>query len=153
MKHSFWMVAKLYRIAYNTGMSTVLCVVDHTPSSGDAVRRAIARSRDRGAELALVGVVQPFADAAGPAYGERVRRLGLVETNLVRAARAARAAGVAPIVERRFGHTLSEAVAAADEVGADEVVLAEPRGLFRSRAEVVTIARPQPERPRLALVA
>ena len=106
----------------------VLCVVDHTPFSRDAVRSAIARCRDRGAELSLVGVVQPFAEAAGPAYGERVRRLSLVETNLVRACRAARAAGVAPNVERRFGHVLSEAVAAADEVGADEVVLAEPRG-------------------------
>ncbi len=133
-------------------MSRVVCVVDHTPHSAAVVRTAIERCRDRGSDLALVGVVQPFVDAAGPAYGERVRRLGLVETNLVRACRAARAAEVAPIVERRYGHLLSEAIAAADELGADEVVLAEPRS-FRGGADVVTVSRPESQRPRLALVA
>ena len=114
------------------------------PSSGAA--GAATRS-------AFVGVVQPFADAAGPAYGERVRRFGLVETNLVQACRAARAAGLAPTLERRFGHLVSEAVAAADETGADEIVLAEPKGLFGSGAEIVTVKLPRTERPVLALVA
>ncbi len=136
-------------------MARLVCIVDHTRFASEAVGAAIARARPRGDDLALVGVVRPFADAASPAYGERVRRFGLVEANLVRAARAARAAGLAPTVERRFGSLPAEASAAADEAGADEIVFAEPRGLLRRRAEVVTVSRPrqEPEPRRLRLVA
>ena len=134
-------------------MALRICTVDHTPNSAEAVSVAIERSAKRGDELLFVGVVQPFAEAPGPAYGERVRRFGLVEINLVHACRAARAAGLEPTLERRYGHLLSQAVAAADETGADEIVLAEPRGLFQRGADVVTVNRPQLERRPLALVA
>ena len=134
-------------------MARIICTVDHTPHFAEALRVAVERCRDGSDELRLVGVVEPFSAAAAPAYGERVRRFGLVETNLVHASRAARAAGVAPTIERRYGHLLSEAVAAADEYGADEIVLAEPRGLFRTGADVVTVSRPQTQRKPLALVA
>ncbi len=135
-------------------MARTICTVDHTTHSAEAVSVAIERTRKNGGELHLVGVVQPLNEAPGPAYGERVRRFGLVEANLVHASRAARAAGLAPTLERRYGHLLSEAVAAADETGADEIVLAEPKGLFQSRADVVTVTRPRTtERRPLALVA
>ena len=134
-------------------MALRICTVDHTTNSAEAVSVAIERSAKSGDELLFVGVVQPFADAPGPAYGERVRRFGLVEINLVHACRAARAAGLEPTLERRYGHLLSQAVAAADETGADEIVLAEPRGLFQRGADVVTVSRPQLERRPLALVA
>ena len=134
-------------------MTRTICTVDHTTHSAEAVSVAIRRAGKNGGELHFVGVVQPLSEASGPAYGERVRRFGLVEANLVHASRAARAAGLDPTLERRYGHLLSEAVAAADEAGADEIVLAEPRGLFQSGADVVTVSRPQLERRRLALVA
>jgi nucleotide-binding universal stress UspA family protein len=134
-------------------MTRTICTVDHTPHSADAVSAAIERVRKNGGELRFVGVIQPFTEAAGPAYGERVRRFGLVETNLVHASRAAKAAGLTPTLERRFGHLLSEAVAAADEIGADEIILAEPKGFFQSGADVVTVTRPRTERRPLALVA
>ena len=134
-------------------MSQTICTVDHTPHSVEVIRVAVERSRKRGDELRFVGVVQPFADGAGPAYGERVRRFGLVEANLVNACRTARAAGLAPTLERRFGQLLSEAIAAADETGAEEIVLAKPKGLFQTGADVVTVARPRTERRQLALVA
>jgi nucleotide-binding universal stress UspA family protein len=134
-------------------MALTICTVDHTPHSAEAVRAAVERCRDRGDELRLVGVIQPFGPAVAPAFGERVRRFGLVETNLVHASRAAKAVGITPTLERRYGHLLSEAVAAADEHGADEIVVAEPRGLFRTGADVVTVSRPQNQRRPLALVA
>ena len=134
-------------------MALRICTVDHTTNSAEAVAVAIERSAKSNDELRFVGVIQPFAEAPGPAYGERVRRFGLVETNLVHACRAARAAGLEPSLERRYGHLLSEAVAAADETGADEIVLAEPRGLFQRGADVVTVTRPRIERRPLALVA
>ncbi len=133
-------------------MSRTICTVDHTTHSAEAVSVAVARAKP-GDELHFVGVVQPLSEAPGPAYGERVRRFGLVEANLVHAMRAARAAGLSPTLERRYGHLLSEAVAAADELGADQIVLAEPKGLFQGGADVVTVSRPQLERQRLALVA
>lgn len=133
-------------------MARTICTVDHTEHSAEAVSVAVERARP-GDEIHFVGVVQPFSEAAAPAYGERVRRFGLVEANLVHASRAARAAGLTPTLERRYGHLLSEAVAAADEIGADQIVLAEPRGLFQSGADVVTVNRPQLEPRRLALVA
>ena len=135
-------------------MARTICTVDHTSHSTEAVSTAIERCSRNGAELHFVGVVQPFTQAPGPAYGERVRRFGLVETNLVHASRAARAAGLTPTLERRFGHLLSESVAAADETGATEIILAEPKGLFQGGADVVTVSRPQTEpRRQLALVA
>ena len=134
-------------------MARTICTVDHADHSAEAVSVAVERTRRNGGELHIVGVVQPLNEAPGPAYGERVRRFGLVEANLVHASRAARAAGLAPTLERRYGHLLSEAVAAADEVGAEEIVLAEPKGLFQSGADIVTVTRPQLERRRLALVA
>ena len=133
-------------------MSRTIVTVDHTDHSAEAVSVAVGRAKP-GDELHFVGVVQPFSEAPGPAYGERVRRFGLVEANLVHASRAARAAGFTASLERRYGHLLSEAVAAADEVGADQIVLAEPRGLFQTGADVITVSRPQLERRRLALVA
>ena len=123
-------------------MALTICTLDHTSHSAEAVSAAIKRC-----------VVQPFTQAAGPAFGERVRRFGLVETNLVHASRTARAAGLTPTLERRFGRLLSESVAAADETGATEIILAEPRGLFQSGADIVTVSRPQTERRQLALVA
>lgn len=134
-------------------MARTICTVDHTPHSAEAVRIAVERCRQRGDELTLVGVIQPFGAAAAPAYGERVRRFGLVEINLVHASRAAKAAAVTPTIERRYGQLLSEAVAAADQHGANEIVIAEPRGLFRTGADVVTVTRPQTERKQLRLVA
>ena len=134
-------------------MSETICTVDHTPHSAEAVRVAVERTRKRGGEVRFVGVIQPFGEGAGPAYGERVRRFGLVEVNLVQACRAARAAGLAPTLERRFGQLLSEAVAAADETGAEEIVVAKPKGLFHHGTDVVTVTRPQREQRRLALVA
>jgi hypothetical protein len=133
-------------------MARTICTVDHTTHSAEAVSVAVERARP-GDELHFVGVVQPLNEAPGPAYGERVRRFGLVEVNLVHAARAARAAGLTPTLERRYGHLLSEAVAAAEELGADQIILAEPKGLFQSGADVVTVNRPRLERRRLALVA
>jgi nucleotide-binding universal stress UspA family protein len=133
-------------------MSRTIVTVDHTSHSAEAVSAAVERAKP-GDELHFVGVVQPFNEASGPAYGERVRRFGLVEANLVHAVRAARATGLTATLERRYGHLLSEAVAAADELGADQIVLAEPKGLFQSGADVVTVTRPQLERRRLALVA
>jgi nucleotide-binding universal stress UspA family protein len=134
-------------------MARTICTVDHTSHSADAVSIAVERCSKRGDEIRFVGVVQPFTEAAGPAYGERVRRFGLVEANLVQACRAARAAGLTPTLERRFGHRLSESVAAADETGADEIILAEPKGLFKSGAEVHMVKRPRRQRRPLALVA
>ena len=107
-------------------MARTICTLDHTSHSAEAVSAAIKRCSRNGDELHFVGVVQPFTQAAGPAFGERVRR---------------------------FGHLLSESVAAADETGATEIILAEPRGLFQSGANVVTVSRPQTERRQLALVA
>ena len=134
-------------------MALTICTLDHTSHSAEAVTAAIKRCSRNGDELHFVGVVQPFTQAAGPAFGERVRRFGLVETNLVHASRTARAAGLTPTLERRFGRLLSESVAAADEIGATEIILAEPRGLFQSGADIVTVSRPQTERRQLALVA
>ena len=135
-------------------MARTICTVDHTTHSAEAVSVAIERTRKNGGELQLVGVVQPLTEAPGPAYGERVRRFGLVEANLVHAMprRSCRRASM-PTLERRYGHLLSQAVAAADETGADEIVLAEPKGLFQRGADVVTVTRPQLERRPLALVA
>jgi nucleotide-binding universal stress UspA family protein len=134
-------------------MAHTICTVDHTSHSTEAVAVAIERCRKRGGEVRFVGIVQPFTEAAGPAFGERVRRFGLVEANLIQACRAARAAGLTPTLERRFGHPLSESVAAADETGADEIIVAEPKGFFQSGAEVHTVKRPRRERRPLALVA
>jgi nucleotide-binding universal stress UspA family protein len=133
-------------------MARTICTVDHTTHSAEAVSVAVERAKP-GDEIHFVGVVQPFSEAPGPAYGERVRRFGLVEANLVHASRAARAAGLTTSLERRYGHLLSEAVAAADELGADQIIVAEPKGLFQSGADIVTVTRPQLERRRLALVA
>jgi Universal stress protein family len=133
-------------------MARTICTVDHTTHSAEAVSVAVGRAKP-GDEIHFVGVVQPFSEASGPAYGERVRRFGLVEANLVHASRAARAAGLTTSLERRYGHLLSEAVAAADELGADQIIVAEPKGLFQSGADIVTVTRPQLERRRLALVA
>lgn len=122
-------------------MTRVLCVLDDTPLSFDVLDTALERSRGRG-ELALVGVVPPGSDAPSPAYGERVRRFGLVQANLVRAARKARLGGLVPTIALREGDVRREALAAAHEVGADEVVLAEPgRLLRRGGAVVVSLAR------------
>jgi hypothetical protein len=133
-------------------MARTICTVDHTAHSAEAVSAAVKDAKP-GDELHFVGVVQPLTEAPGPAYGERVRRFGLVEANLVHACRAARVAGLRPTLERRYGHLLSEAVAAADELGAEQIILAEPRGLFHSGADIVTVTRPHLERRRLALVA
>jgi nucleotide-binding universal stress UspA family protein len=120
-------------------MARVLCTVDHTGNAEQAVRGAIARCRRRGWALDLVGVVQPIADAPSPAFGERVRRFGLVQANLVRAARAARAAGLSPAIALRTGDLRAEALAAARVLGASEIVFAEPRR-FRPGCDIVTVA-------------
>ena len=104
-----------------------------------------------GAARALLNAIE---SAAGPS------RLA-VTTLFVAALIAAHELLVLPLtyyrgvtLERRYGHLLSQAVAAADETGAEEIVLAEPKGLFQSgAADVVTVTRPQLERRRLALVA
>jgi len=121
-------------------MARVLCTVDHTRHSAEAVRAAIERCRRRGSELDLVGVVAPFADAPSPAYGERVRRFGLVQANLVRAARAARRAGLNPAIALRAGDPRAEALAAARVLGASEIVFADPGSLLRRGSEVVAVS-------------
>lgn len=127
-------------------VSRILCIVDHTPrAAAESVRAAIQRCRERGAELTLVGLVEPCASAS-PAYGERVRRFGLTQGNLVRAAGAARAAGLSPTVELSTEGRAPDAHAEA--VGADELVTAERRGRFRRGYEVVVV----PATRRLRLV-
>ena len=121
-------------------MARVLCTVDHTRHAAEAVSAAIERCRRRGAQLDLVGVVEPFADAPSPAYGERVRRFGLVQANLVRAARAARAAGLNPAIALRTGEPRAEALATARVLGAGEVVFAEPRSLLGRGSDVVVVS-------------
>jgi hypothetical protein len=134
-------------------MSTLLCTVDHTSTAAEAADAAIERCQP-GSELVLVGVVEPQGEAPAPASGERIRRFGLVEKNLVRAARAVRAAGLSPTVVLRFGERSSETLAVADEVGADEILFVERRGFLGRRAAVVVINRTLTEpRPRLTLVA
>lgn len=126
-------------------MSRVLCTVDHTPrAAAESVRAAIERCRERGTELTLVGLVEPYASAS-PAYGERVRRFGLTQANLVRAARAARAAGLSPRVELSTGGHAPGTLA--EDLGADELVVAEPRGRFRRGYDVAVL--PAPGRLRL----
>jgi hypothetical protein len=120
-------------------MARVLCTVDHTRHAAGAVRAAIERCRRRGAQLDLVGVVEPFADAPSPAYGERVRRFGLVQANLVQAARSARAAGLNPTIALRTGDARAEALAAARVLGAGEIVFADPHALRRG-AEIVVVS-------------
>lgn len=123
-------------------MSRVLCTVDHMPRvAAESVRAAIERCRERGAELTLMGVVEPYSSAPSPAYGESVRRFGLTQGNLVRAARAARAAGLAPTVELRMGRHSSSTLAR--EAGADEIVTAEPRGRLRRGYDVVVVPAPR----------
>src|SRR4249920_2502158 len=99
-----------------SAMSTLLCTVDHTSRATEAAEAAIERCREPGSELVLVGVVEPQSEAPAPAFGERIRRFGLVEKNLVRAARAVRAAGLTPTVVLRFGERSAETLAVADEV-------------------------------------
>jgi threonine dehydrogenase-like Zn-dependent dehydrogenase len=134
-------------------MSTLLCTVDHTSSAAEAAEAAIARC-EPGSELVLVGVVEPQSEAPAPAFGERIRRFGLVEKNLVRAARAVRAAGLTPTVVLRHGERSAETLAVAAEVGADEILFVERRGFLGRRSEVVLVNRTLTERPaRLSLVA
>ncbi|MGH3023605.1 MAG: universal stress protein [Gaiellaceae bacterium] len=136
-------------------MTRVLCILDDTPLAARTLETALERAHRRGAELALVGVVSPAIDAPSPASGERIRRFGLVQANLVRAARQARSAGVVPTVALRDGDLRTEARAVAREVGADEVVLAEPRRFLRRGGEtvVVSLAREADREPARELVA
>ena len=70
----------------------VLCEVDGSPTSTDDVQAAIARCQEAGAELELVGVLKETA--AGNDSSEHARRVSEVQGALIRAARAAREAGI-----------------------------------------------------------
>jgi hypothetical protein len=76
--------------------------IDGTMAAEAAARRAIADSKGEG--IALVGVVRTSRfEAPSPAVGDKIRRFQRVETQLLRLAREANAAGV-PVSIALPGH-------------------------------------------------
>lgn len=125
-------------------MAKVLCAIDGSPASQEALRAAVARCRDRSLELVLaVAVPDDRRDPPGPALGERVGRFEDVQYALVRAARAARAAGVRASLEPRADGR--EPVALAAALGATEVFVGRPAGRLRRAPAVDRIALPARE--------
>jgi len=119
----------------------VLCAVD---SSRVAAAAAIAHCRERGSALGLVGIIR------------EPREFGALQHRLVQTARAARREGVEPSIVTRAGEPLAALLREAEETGADELFLPEPRRLLR-RARGVEYVRvrglaeaPRPEVLRLA---
>ena len=109
-------------------MTQVLCTVDDRSSSAEAVRAAIDFCRHNDAEIiTLVGVVRPMLAVTQPAFGEHVRRFNHVQYGLVRAARAARDAGLAPRIVFRAGDPAEEGLREAEAVGAEELFVADQR--------------------------
>jgi nucleotide-binding universal stress UspA family protein len=137
-------------------MSQVLCAVDGSVASAEAVRQAVAYCRDHGRTLGLVGVVRETWRCPQPAYGERVRSFNDVQYGLVRAAAAAREAGLAPTITIAAGDPARETLAEAAKVGAEEAFV--PRstsGLValltgRPAADVERVAVPAPGAERIA---
>jgi hypothetical protein len=85
-------------------MERIQCEVSESPGTLEDVRAAVARCREQGAQLELVGIVRTsMFDAPQPAHGERVRRFNEVQHALVRAIRIARSAGITPSVFVRAG--------------------------------------------------
>jgi hypothetical protein len=105
-------------------MPQVLCAVDERPASAEAVRSAVAFCRDHDADLTLVGVVRPMHTVTQPASGELVRRFGEVQMALIKAARAARADGVAAKIVVRSGDQQEALVREAEAVGAEDIFVA-----------------------------
>jgi nucleotide-binding universal stress UspA family protein len=127
-------------------MPPVVCAV-HEPASQKAVRAAIDFSRDHGAELRLVGVVEDkLRDSTRATGGERVRRRRAVDLELDRGAAAARAAGVVATTTVRVGDVRRELVREAEAEGAGELFFVRTRGPLRAaltrqpRAELVHLS-------------
>jgi nucleotide-binding universal stress UspA family protein len=99
-------------------MGLVLCAVD---SSDAAVAPALARCRDRRAELRFVGVVRSSRD------------FPFLQARLVASLRRAHAAGVPASAVTRAGDAAVELVREADATGAEEVFLLGPRRLVTRR--------------------
>ena len=144
------------QIAYKGGeinrrsepMALTICTLDHTSHSAEAVPPPSSAAAGTATSFTSSASSSLSPQAAGPAFGERVRRFGLVETNLVHASRAARAAGLTPTLERRFGHLLSRVRRRRRRDRArTEIILAEPRGLFQSGADIVTVSPPADRAP------
>ncbi len=85
-------------------MTRLVRIVQRPPFNAEAVGAAIVRAGPGGDSLALAES-SGWPGAATPGYGERLRRFGYIETNLVRVVRAALAAGLALTVARRFAVT------------------------------------------------
>ncbi|MGH3047892.1 MAG: hypothetical protein ACRDNC_12960 [Gaiellaceae bacterium] len=100
-------------------MGHVLCAVDSPPVAAAA---AIAHCRERGSALGLVGIVR------------EPREFGALQHRLVQTARAARGEGVEPSIVTRAGEPLAALLREAEETGADELFLPEPRRSCAARA-------------------
>jgi hypothetical protein len=128
-------------------MARVLCAVDESRASAEAVKAAVGFCRERDTDLTLVGVVKPVFGVTQPAHGEQVRRFRQVEFALVQAAQAAREAGVEPSIAIRAGEPARELLREADAVDADELFLGRTRGLIsaklrrRRRLRVLRVTR------------
>lgn len=107
-------------------MGHVLCAVDSSPAAAAA---AIAHCRKHGTALGLVGV------------SRRPRDFGALQHRLVQVARAARREGLEPSIVTRPGEPLDALLREADETGAEELFLAEPRRLPRRRPRGVRYVR------------
>lgn len=85
-------------------METIQCEVGESPSALEDVRAAVARCREQGAALELVGIVRTsMLDAPQPACGERIRRFKQVQQRVEQGIRIARGAGITPSVSVRVG--------------------------------------------------
>jgi hypothetical protein len=110
-------------------MERIQCEVSESPGTLEDVRAAVARCREQGAQLELVGIVRTsMFDAPQPAHGERVRRFNEVQHALVRAIRIARSAGITPSVFVRAGKPKRKLARQADATGAVAGVLGRVHG-------------------------
>jgi hypothetical protein len=83
-------------------MERIRCELGENATGLDDVRAAVARCRESGAELELVGIVRTSRlDPPQPAFGERVRRLKHLQRTLEEAVRIAGASGLKPVVSIR----------------------------------------------------
>jgi hypothetical protein len=124
-------------------MERIQCEVSESPGALEDVRAAVARCREVGAELELVGIVKTsMFDAPQPAFGERVRRFNQVQHRLKQAAGIARSAGITPNVSLPAGGLEQELPREAEAMADVESVLGRPKGRIRAALE-----RPAPLRP------
>jgi nucleotide-binding universal stress UspA family protein len=101
-------------------IETVLHPTDFSARSAAALDLAASIARDRGARLFVVHVVPDDSPPSGPAEGLACRRLCLEKLDEVRD----RHSRGAPIeVDLRHGDPADEILAAADELGADLIVM------------------------------